>query len=218
MSSPATDPIGSKPAPAASPARPGIKAGRAASVLSLLMLLGSIFLWPIFFLIGTVSGLVQVRGLLFPIGHRARRKHLWCVILIYLGVGFLPIAMIHAAASEQDISRTVAAVLISGLGAAIAASLLAVSISRLHDRNLSGWWIFFYCGIPAAAIATLALGNPPQWEFTVSVLLVTVFVPWAIFALGCRAGTIGPNRFGEESPWFRDTRRGRSHTAPPPVP
>ncbi len=217
MSSPATDPVG-KPVPAASPARPGTRAGSAAGVLGLLFFVGSFFLWPIFFVIDVISGLVRARGLLFPLGFRARRKHFWNVFVVYLCVGFVVFGMIYAAADEKDISGTTATVLASILGAAMAASLLAVSVSRLHDRDLSGWWIFFYYGIPAAAIAALALGHPPDWEFGVFGTLITVFVPWTIFVLGFRAGTIGPNRFGEESPWFRDTRRRRAHTAPPPLP
>jgi uncharacterized membrane protein YhaH (DUF805 family) len=216
MSSPATDPIGGKPAPAASPARPKIRAGRAASALGLLFLFGNIFLWPIFYVIGLVSDLVRARGILFPIGFRARRKHFWNVFLLYLFLGFVLFGMICAAADEKDISRITATVLMSVLGAALAGSLLAVSVSRLHDRDLSGWWIFFYCGIPAAAVATLARGNPADWEFGVFGTVITVFVPWAIFALGFRAGTIGPNRFGEESPWF-NTRRRRVSAAPSPA-
>jgi uncharacterized membrane protein YhaH (DUF805 family) len=214
MSSPATDQTGSKPA--ASPAHPNARAAGAAGVFGLLFLLGSIFLWPIFFVIDLVLGLVRSRGLLFPIGFRARRKHFWNVLGIYLLLGFV-VLVIYAAADEQDISRTTASVFAGVMGAAIAASLLAVAVSRLHDRDLSGWWAFFYIGIPAAAIAALARGNAADWEFGVFGLLITVFVPWAIFALGFRAGAVGPNRFGEESPWFRDTRRRRV-PAPPPIP
>jgi uncharacterized membrane protein YhaH (DUF805 family) len=213
MSSPATDPIGGKPAPEALPARPSGAAG----VLALLFFLGSFFLWPIFFVIGLVSGLVRARGLLFPVGFRARRKHFWNVLGIYLLLGFV-ILMINAAANDQDISRTTANVLAGVMGAAIAASVLAVAVSRLHDRDLSGWWVVFYCGIPMAAIAMLARGNRADWEVAVFGTLITVFVPWAIFALGCRVGSIGLNRFGEESPWFRDTRRRRAPAAPPPIP
>jgi uncharacterized membrane protein YhaH (DUF805 family) len=143
--------------------------------------------------------------------------HFWNVILIYLALGLIPILMIHAASDEQDISKITATVLIGVLGAAMAASLLAVSVSRLHDRGLSGWWIFVYYGFPAAAIVRLSLVHPADWEFAVLVGVIMGCVPWAIFALGFMPGTIGPNRFGEESPWFRDTRRRRKHTAPPPV-
>jgi uncharacterized membrane protein YhaH (DUF805 family) len=211
MSSPATDPIGGKPE--ALPARPRGAAG----VLALLLFLSSFFLWPIFFVIDLVVGLVRTRGLLFPVGFRARRKHFWNVLGIYLLLGFV-VLIIYAAADDQAISRTTANVIAGIMGAAIAASLLAVAVSRLHDRDLSGWWVCFYCGIPAAAIAVLARGKPADWEVVVFGTLITVFVPWAVFALGCRVGSIGPNRFGEESPWFRDTRRRRAAAAPPPIP
>ena len=182
MSAPATDPIGGKPAPAASPAHPKLGASRAATLLSVLLLLGNIFLWPIFFVIGTVTGLVRARGRLFPIGFRVRRAHFWNALLLYL-VGLLLLLVIHAAVDEKDISKTTAHMLMGVLGAAMAASFVAVSVSRLHDRDLSGWWILFYCGIPTAAIAVLSLGHPPDWEFALFGTLITIFVPWAIFAL-----------------------------------
>jgi uncharacterized membrane protein YhaH (DUF805 family) len=217
MSSPTTNPNGGKSAPAASPARPKISAGRAASALGLLFFLGNFFLWPIFFVIGTVSGLVRVRRQLFPIGFRARRAHFWNVVLIYMSLGVLVFSAIYGAASDEYISGTVATVLTAVFGGAMVASLLSVSISRLHDRDLSGWWIFFYIGIPAAAIIRLSLSHPADWEFALLVGVIMGFVPWAIFALGCRAGTIGPNRFGEESPWYRGTGRRRAHAASPSV-
>ena len=213
MSSPATDPIGGKPAAEASPARPSGAAG----VLALLFFIGGIFLWPIFFLIDLVVGLVRARSALFPVGFRARRKHFWTVLWIYLVLGFV-VLIVYAAADDQAISRTTANVIAGIVGAAVAASFAAVAVSRLHDRDLSGWWVLFYCGIPAAAIAALARGNPADWEPAVFGMVIMVFGPWAIFALGCRAGTVGPNRFGEESPWFRDTRRRRAPAAPPPIP
>jgi uncharacterized membrane protein YhaH (DUF805 family) len=160
---------------------------------------------------------VRSRGLLFPVGFRARRKHFWNVLGIYLLLGFL-VLVIYAAADEQDISRSSANVFAGVMGAAIAASLLAVAVSRFHDRDLSGWWVFFYIGIPAAAIAVLARGNPADWEVAVFGTVITAFLPWAIFALGFRAGTVGSNRFGEESPWFRDIHRRRAPAVPPPLP
>jgi uncharacterized membrane protein YhaH (DUF805 family) len=217
MTSPTADPITRKLTPAPSPACPKIRSGRAASALGLLFFLGNFFLWPIFFVIGTVSGLVRIRRQLFPIGFRVRRAHFWNVVLIYVSLGVLIFAAIYGAADDEDISKTVATVLTGVFGGAMVASLLAVSISRLHDRNLSGWWIFFYVGIPAAAIARLSLSHPADWEFAVLVGVIMGFVPWGIFVLGCRAGTIGPNRFGEESPWYRGTRRRRVHTTPAPV-
>jgi uncharacterized membrane protein YhaH (DUF805 family) len=217
MTSPTTHPNGDKSVPPASSARPKISAGRAASALGLLFFLGNIFLWPIFFVIGAVSGLVRVRRQLFPIGFRVRRAHFWNVVLIYMGLSVLVFSAIYGAASDEDISNTVATVLTGVFGGAMVASLLSISISRLHDRDLSGWWIFFYVGIPAAAVARLSLSHPADWEFAVLVGVIMGFVPWAIFALGCRVGTVGPNRFGEESPWYRGTRRQRGHAAPSAV-
>jgi uncharacterized membrane protein YhaH (DUF805 family) len=196
MSSPATDPAGGKPA---SPTRSKIRTGAFARALGVLFFIGNVtVLGPIFFLIGVVIDLVRIRGRLFPVGFRVRRGHFWNVILIYLSLGGLALAFIYAAAGEGGIiSKTTANVLAGVLGGGMMASVLAVSVSRLHDRDLSGWWIFVYYGFPAAAIVRLSLVHPADWEFAVLVGVIGVFVLWAIFALGFKPGTIGPNRFGE---------------------
>jgi uncharacterized membrane protein YhaH (DUF805 family) len=214
VSSPAIDPAGGKPP---SPTR---STGAFMRALGILFFIGNVtVLWPVFFVIGVVVDVWRIRGRLFPVGFRARRGHFWNVILIYLCLGGLVIIFIYAVAGEGGIiSKTTANVLAGVLGGAMMVSFLAVSVSRLHDRDQSGWWIFLYFGIPAAAIVRLSLVRPADWEFTVLVGAIMGFVPWAIFALGFMPGTVGPNRFGEESPWFRDTRRKRKHTAPPPVP
>ena len=56
-------------------------------------------------------------------------------------------------------------------------------VKRLHDMNLSGWWLFAMPSL--AALASTLNGSSLQ------------FTMWAcIFGLGILPGTRGDNRFG----------------------
>lgn len=62
---------------------------------------------------------------------------------------------------------------------AILIPTIAVTVRRLHDRNMSGWW---YLGSIVAGLIPFV-----GWIASIALLVIT-FLP----------GTIGPNRFGED--------------------
>ena len=95
---------------------------------------------------------------------RARRKEFWLFMLLSIIVGIV------AGVIDGMIGTTVGIFgLIVGLGFLIPG--IAVSVRRLHDRNLRGWWLLIYfTGIGAI------------------VLLV----------MYCMRGTVGENRFGDD--------------------
>jgi uncharacterized membrane protein YhaH (DUF805 family) len=97
------------------------------------------------------------------------------------------------------------------LAAGIILSLTALAIGRLHDRDMSGWWLLLYCGVPAAAaVAVFIFSGLPSPLVSFCVLVIVGFVAWALFALGCQSGTVGSNSFGPESLWYRGSRRPAS--------
>jgi uncharacterized membrane protein YhaH (DUF805 family) len=67
----------------------------------------------------------------------------------------------------------------------IAYSNLVVSIKRLHDLNLSGWWILWF------ALIELALSLIDQSSVLSSIASFAQLVLYVFIA-----GTDGPNRFG----------------------
>ena len=107
----------------------------------------------------------------------------------------------------------------------IASSVLSITVSvrRLHDLNLSGWWILalfllnFAGGFGAAANAAMT-----QLSGGLSLIALIIFI--VLFA---RRGTAGPNRFGPDpleppagpqngpfyggpgGPWYNDPYSGR---------
>jgi uncharacterized membrane protein YhaH (DUF805 family) len=62
---------------------------------------------------------------------------------------------------------------------AIIVPTLAVTVRRLHDRDMSGWW---YLGF-------IVLSAIPLVGWIVSIAQIVIF---------CLPGTPGPNRFGED--------------------
>ena len=128
---------------------------------------------------------------------RSRRKEFWSFALLNLIVITLILIVMFTtsgglmgqlAAAQGDILATYGA-MFGGVGLLLAVWTLvmlvpnaAVSVRRLHDRNLSGWW---YLG-----------------------LMVCNFIPYvrALASIGgivflvvmCLEGTRGPNRFGPD--------------------
>jgi uncharacterized membrane protein YhaH (DUF805 family) len=85
------------------------------------------------------------------------------------------------------------------------ASLAAITIKRLQDRNRSGWWIvpFF--------IAPPLLHRLSDWldNLTLALLVDALGFSlgvWCFIELLCLSGTRGPNRFGSDPLAPRETR------------
>ena len=101
---------------------------------------------------------------------RARRKEYWLFMLLFLIVvfvsGFVDV-MMGTFSEEAEVG------LVSGivtLGLLIPS--LAVSVRRLHDKNLSGWWFLL--------------------------ALIPFFGGIALLIIFCMRGTVGENRFGDD--------------------
>jgi uncharacterized membrane protein YhaH (DUF805 family) len=202
MSAPATNPD-DKPRPPgkarfsignpfANTTRQDVKRGLSGSF----SLLAFIF-WPLgllYFLLMLPVRLWQLRHWFFPFRLRAGRRWFWNAIVIYLSVGGLLAAVIGNGIDN----RLVADSLLTLLGLVIGSSAVAIGIARLNDRDISGWWIVLYYGIPAAIVAGLVVAQPPIGAMGVGEVFTFYFLIWALIALGFRRGTPGPNRFGPE--------------------
>jgi uncharacterized membrane protein YhaH (DUF805 family) len=86
------------------------------------------------------------------------------------------------------------AVLVAG---PIIISATAIAVKRLHDRNRTGWWLL---GSYLPVVAGIGIANWPVLQESIRMLVGTLVVfpllVWAFIDLGCRRGTIGPNRYG----------------------
>jgi uncharacterized membrane protein YhaH (DUF805 family) len=122
---------------------------------------------------------------------RSRRMEYWMFTLLNLIVGIILAVVVFGTAGLADMSDPDAnpdgfAALFGGAGllfllyfAVILIPSIAVSVRRLHDRDMSGWW---YLGFIVGSMI-------PFVGFLISIaFLVLMLLP----------GTVGPNRFGED--------------------
>ncbi len=121
---------------------------------------------------------------------RSRRKEYWMFVLGYtlvlivlggifavLGAFSSSVEDIEAGAMNATLILAVIVLGIIGLGILIPS--IAVQVRRLHDRNMSGWWL----------LGAYVLSLVPVVGFIASIaLLVVLILP----------GTPGPNRFGPD--------------------
>ena len=125
---------------------------------------------------------------------RSRRKEYWMfalfLALVYTLVGGLMFAamapLFTAGASPGSLSPAsfpvsfwIGAVVLGVFTLAIMVPGIAVTVRRLHDRDLSGWW---YLGV-------VILGQIP---------FVGPLINLGFLVVMCLPGTSGPNRFGDD--------------------
>ena len=120
---------------------------------------------------------------------RSRRKEYWMFVLGYTLV-ILAIGLVFGLGAALTDPGTIdpealnspmlfALVAIGIVGLAIFIPSLAVQVRRLHDRDMSGWWL----------LLLYALSLLPIVGFLASI---------AILVLAILLGTRGPNRFGPD--------------------
>ena len=117
---------------------------------------------------------------------RASRSEYWWFFLAYFIFAIIIGAIIGGIAGatggfDNEISGLVMILMVIGglLFLALIIPVIAVTVRRFHDRNLSGWW---YLGL-------IILGAVPFVGFLASIanLVITVL-----------KGTEGPNKFGPD--------------------
>lgn len=145
----------------------------------------SIFLFVAFF--SLAIGKLRPWGecVVFAFEGRARRKEywmwlLWWAILVNVILA-IPVCLILFTKCQAVVVRG-AALGLWLLGSSVLMQLLTlpVSVRRLHDRNLSGWWLVLY-------------------QVGMLIPVVNVFAGIAYFVIaGCLDGTVGPNDYGDD--------------------
>ena len=123
---------------------------------------------------------------------RARRRTYWFTILgislvaaVATFITILPFINDLAQGGIDDLEVAVSRhaielLILLAIGTVTFILLLPVSVRRLHDRNMSGWWI----------LAFMLGGMIPYVGSLVSIVQFVI--------MGCLAGTPGPNRFGPD--------------------
>jgi uncharacterized membrane protein YhaH (DUF805 family) len=147
---------------------------------------------------------------------RSRRKEFWMWVLFQVLVGFaLGIVDAVLGLGGHATGTTIAApgnvgaygnlrggILSNIFSLAVLVPNIAVSVRRMHDTNRSGWWILLPM-IPLAIAFAATLGGAASGNLAVTAVggiaaLAGFVCAILVLVWYCTAGTIGPNRFGND--------------------
>jgi uncharacterized membrane protein YhaH (DUF805 family) len=179
---------------------------------SLLIVTG--YFAPLLAPVALLGGLWSVRARLFPAEGRVARSYYWNALGIYFFAGGLLALLIVGLSQETKLPGLIIWSLYALLVGPISISAVMIALGRLRDRNIPGWWLIIYYGLPMALIAGCCVRALPD---AVRILLgvpVPYLLIWTIVALGCRRGTIGSNPYGADPVVLEYERvRERQHAA-----
>lgn len=126
--------------------------------------------------------------LLFSYEGQINRAKYWIAALVYF------IVMLVAGAILFILPGMTGFILIGVLYVAMAVSGVMVGIKRLHDCDMSGWWLLVFYLVPGLLSGA---GTTIGGELVLSLISLAISI-WAIVQLGFLRGTGGPNRFGPD--------------------
>ena len=132
---------------------------------------------------------------------RTNRTGFWTVSITWAVIAeVMDVIWAKSGAAESQVgeSKLVAAAVV--LFAVPLLSLIAVGITRLHDRNKSGWWLLLFYLAPPVMQTFAALNDIDSAVMVWLMVISGVLTLWALVELGCRRGTAGPNRYGPMPP------------------
>ena len=91
------------------------------------------------------------------------------------------------------------------LGAALAAvfvpplvSCVAVTVTRLHDRNKNAWWLIVFVVAPLALQTVAQLNTLDAAPMVIMMAAGGALTLWAFVELGVLRGTVGANAYGPD--------------------
>lgn len=144
---------------------------------------------------------------------RLSLKRFWLVALILYGLAALILVSAYYAAVLYRVFHLHEFIVIVGCVLSMQFFLMcAPIIKRLHDLDLSGWWLVPVWILPQMYLASgdqllqLIFSSPAQISRTVGIA-VFVLAVWSFLALFVMAGTAGANRFGADPVPARVRRR-----------
>jgi uncharacterized membrane protein YhaH (DUF805 family) len=143
--------------------------------------------------------------LLFSFRGRINRGKYWLALLIYLAVWtiFIAASLVWLGGVDLDnlLKLAGAGLMIWFVGVilfvVVTLSSFAVGVKRLHDRNMSGWWILLFWFGPSV-LGGWQTANPNLGGSFVLSLAAAAIAIWGFVVLACLRGTPGPNQYGPD--------------------
>jgi uncharacterized membrane protein YhaH (DUF805 family) len=132
---------------------------------------------------------VDFGSLLFSFQGRINRAKYWIATITYISV---TIALVGLGFFFRF--DTIFFIIAAIVFVAVTVSGVAVGLKRLHDRDMSGWWLLiFYLLPPVLDGLGRALGIPIIFSLAGSAISI-----WALVVLGFLRGTSGANQYGPD--------------------
>lgn len=119
-------------------------------------------------------------------GRASRSEYWWFSVLVGL---INLVSSLLAAILPQMVAATISMILAAG----VFLPNISVSVRRLHDRNMRGWWLL----VPILSLFSWAITRAEASTMVISSLL-SVCMSVALLVIFCLRGTVGPNRFGPD--------------------
>ena len=119
---------------------------------------------------------------------RASRSEFWWFMLFIMAINLL----LSYTAPLLPANAALSATLIVSL--LLFPPNLGVTVRRLHDRNLKGWWLLLPCAPFIYWVLSGGYESPQNPLLSVLSLILAL----CYLVILCLPGTDGPNRFGEQ--------------------
>ncbi|HEX3164394.1 MAG TPA: DUF805 domain-containing protein [Pseudolabrys sp.] len=127
--------------------------------------------------------------LLFSFQGRINRAKYWIATVTYISVTIALVGLGFFFRFDTIFFVVAAIVFV-----ALTVSGIAVGLKRLHDRDMSGWWLLVFYLLPAVLDGFgRAIGVEIVFSLAGSVISI-----WALVVLGFLRGTSGANQYGPD--------------------
>ncbi|MGO4707184.1 DUF805 domain-containing protein [Microvirga sp. 2MCAF38] len=137
---------------------------------------------------------MNLSQLLFSFNGRINRARYWgavgIMLLIGISLGILQLVL------HGLFSAVVSSIISGSLSLISLIPSFAIEAKRLHDRDLSAWWMFAQLA-PAPVLILGAILQSPALMICAGIFMFS-FGVWLFVQTGCLRGTDGPNRFGSD--------------------
>ena len=133
---------------------------------------------------------MEFTHLWFNFKGRINRAKYWLVTLVNSA---LLVALFLLAVA---VNSTALMVLVGLLFIPIVVSSIGVTVTRLHDREKSAWWLLLFYVVPGVL---QGIGEGIGGDANLPLLLMSAALSiWAFVEIGCLRGTAGDNRYGPD--------------------
>jgi uncharacterized membrane protein YhaH (DUF805 family) len=171
-----------------------------------------------------MGGYMSTGQYLFGFHGRINRARIWLFLLISIVAGIVlsffdpqsveemkGASLVPLIEKAGPIAHTLLVATVTVANLVLLWATIAVTVKRLHDRNMGAIWLLVFWGLPCVCLAVI-IGvagfafmqhphdfKPEHWMLApimIAGLIAVIVTIWSFVVLYCLAGTRGSNRYG----------------------